>query len=338
MCLTLLFLCVYNQENVYRVIFMKKVIVLFCICAILLSFFGCSFFENGQGGNTFEPVLTARPTDGTVKETMNPEDIMSELFPDGIARVFRDAYGEAESDETYGSVWSIYYAGMTPHQYWKYISSLVFDSSYHFDIVNSDRAAADMLLANQAGSVTTGGVIKTCIDDPDYAYVAAYLFESGSVNTNGFEYTVRLDITLYDVEADSDKLPDNSAKYGSVIGMDKEKADKAFFPYDSDEYIVTETAQSEYGGYDCIEKYSFGGDAGHMISKRLRLTFDDELNMLMWCYDNMAYEKEPLYLSIRVVQNTVYAVENIETFEYASQSMEEFAEMLDKSGVKFYES
>lgn len=315
----------------------KKTISVFLVIFVALSLLGCSFFEN-SGVDLNEPVLTPKPSKSPLNSTISPDYIMEQLFPDGIAQVFRDAYTKAESDETYGRIWSIYYSDMTQNQYWSYLSSLIFSASYRFDIINSDAISAEMLLLNQT-TAPMGASIKTCVDDPDYAYVTAYFFDAPQINTNGFEYSVRLDITLYDVDEESNEVPDNSAKNGSVMGMDQEKADKAFFPYDSEKYIIVETAGDEYGGYDCIEKYSFDGENGKMISKRLRLTFADDLDMLMWCYDNMAKEGvKSQYLSMHIVQNTVYAIENIELSDYFEKTYSEFASFLKNSGMDYYAS
>lgn len=321
---------------------MKRIIIILLSLMLALSFTACSFFTENENTDIDDEVFDSTQTENPDDELLiNSDEWIKALFPNGIAEAFRDGYDKAESDETYGTTWSIYYKDMTQNQYFEYLSKLLFMSSYKLDIMASDRISADVLLKNAVSTqLPANGVIRTCVDDPDYAYLNVYYFTDSLQNSNGFEYTVRVDITLYNVEKSEDDeviIPDNSAKKGSVIGMDKELADKVYFNNDSGSYIVTESNIDAYGGYKCVEKYAFDYDDEHLIRKRVRLEFSNDLNMLSWCYDNTAEENNLTYLDIVTVSNVVYATENIEKTKMATYTKSELKKLLTQSGISYYE-
>ena len=320
---------------------MKRIFVALLSLMLALSFSACSFLAENGDADIDDEVFDSTQTENDDELLINSDEWIKALFPNGIVETFRDPYDKAESDETYGTAWSIYYKDMTQNQYFEYLSRLIFMSSYQFDIMASDRISAEVLLKNAVSAqMPTGGVIRTSVDDPDYAYLNVYFFTDSQINANGFEYTVRLDITLYNVEkgeGDEVIIPDNTAKKGSIIGMDADLADKVYFKSGSSSYIVTESNIGSYGGYKCVEKYEFDHDDEHLIRKRVRFEFSNDLNMLSWCYDNTADENNPTYLDIVTVGNTVYATENIEKTNMAAYTKSELENLFKQNSISYYE-
>ncbi|MBQ9832135.1 MAG: hypothetical protein IJO48_00200 [Clostridia bacterium] len=321
---------------------MKRICFMCALLALMIALGGCSFIDSWLALPTPEIDYVRKTPEP--ENTQRGDDIVSQLFPNGIKQTFRDAYTLAQSDETMSGAWNVYYASVSQEAYWDYLYSLITDKAYKFDILNSDRLCADMLLKSAAYSqFPSGGVLCAALDDPSYAYLRVYYYDTETVNPNGFAYTMRVNITLYDVPKDFDGIPDNSASKGSVMGMDEEKADEVFFASDSEEYIVTQEQGTSYGGFESIAKYSFNND-GKLITKKVRLTFNDEWSMLLWCYDALTPTDKPLYAAIDIAGNTVYAAENLSlsykqvSFGVYDADIDELERLFEKGGIGFYRS